>query len=355
MGNHRNVIELNGKTYDVLSGKIVDPQVRGASKKPARAAKSVDGFTRVSGGLASRPAPAAIAPKAPKPARTANISASAKRKPIASKTLMRSAVAKPTIKPTQVHTSANKVQERMTNDVRLKRAQAVAKSGAISRFGATSRTAITKKVQPLKVSAAPAHNQHHKANPNPQPRVHSSSAEQHFNRALANANSHEKLAPHHHKKRQSKLHKTTRWASVALAVILLAGFFGYQNVPKISMRIAANKAGFSANLPDHVPGGFGLSGPVKYGPGYISVNFASRNDDEHFVLSQQVSEWNSEALVDNFLVKNDKEYQTFEDKGRTIYVYEGSNATWVNGGVWYQIEGNNSLKNDELVQVASSM
>jgi hypothetical protein len=85
------------------------------------------------------------------------------------------------------------------------------------------------------------------------------------------------------------------------------------------------------------------------------VTFRSNSDERNFELQQQVSNWNSQALVDNFILSENKQYQTFQEKGKTIYVYDNANATWVNGGVWYKIEGNSSLNTEQLLKIASSI
>jgi hypothetical protein len=72
-------------------------------------------------------------------------------------------------------------------------------------------------------------------------------------------------------------------------------------------------------------------------------------------LSQRSSEWNSDALVQNFVATSRRAYQSYQDNGKTIYIYEGNNATWVDGGVWYQIEGNASLNSDQLLRIAKSL
>src|SRR5690606_24866282 len=191
----------------------------------------------------------------------------------------------------------------------------------------------------------------------------SNKAEQHFKRALASAHAHEHAsAKKTHKKRSRKLatklgigHKALNASAAALAFIMLAGFFAYQNIPNISMRIASSRAGFTAKMPQYQPSGFSLAGPIEYEPGRISVAFRSNSDNRSFQVSEQVSGWNSEALADNYLAANSKAYQTYQDKGRTIFLYDDANATWVSGGVWYNIDGNGVLNNDQLIRIANSL
>jgi hypothetical protein len=45
----------------------------------------------------------------------------------------------------------------------------------------------------------------------------------------------------------------------------------------------------------------------------------------------------------------------FQQKGLTIYMYDGSHATWVNQGVWYTIEGDSLLDTEQLLRIATSL
>ena len=60
-------------------------------------------------------------------------------------------------------------------------------------------------------------------------------------------------------------------------------------------------------------------------------------------------------LLDNYVSVSNRDYQTKEEKGRTVYIYDDSNATWVDGGIWYQIEGDSSLSSDQLLNIVASM
>lgn len=145
------------------------------------------------------------------------------------------------------------------------------------------------------------------------------------------------------------------WLWGGLAALLLTGFFVYQNIPNLSMRVASTRAGFSAQLPGYKPAGFSQEKLVSYAPGKVTVSFRSNSDERQFQLTQQSSNWNSQALADNYLAKADKQYQTFQASGKTIYIYDNSSATWVNGGVWYQIEGQSDLSSDQLLKIANSI
>jgi hypothetical protein len=55
------------------------------------------------------------------------------------------------------------------------------------------------------------------------------------------------------------------------------------------------------------------------------------------------------------VTSNKHPYQPFEANGRTIYIYDGNKATWVDGGVWFNIDGKANLNSDQLLKIADSL
>ena len=279
-------------------------------------------------------------------------------------------------------TEHKKVLKPAHNQHRAERAHTSTRSSAISRFGNGSNHSIDKKVEPLHVKNAPSyggstsHNKHLNSHEKSKFTTHRppvidfkqstpKTAEEHFNRAMASAESHTHALQKSHKstrKKQKRLAKTfgvsnsTLSASAAvLAVVLLGVFFAWQNNAQISMNIASSRAGFEAKMPRDVPSGFSVNGPIEYDSGIVKVAFSSNVDDRNFSLTEKASRWNSQALVDNHLEANSKQYVQYENRGRTIYVYDQNNATWVNGGVWYQLESQADLSTDQILNIASSL
>nr|ALS90253.1 protein of unknown function (DUF4367) [uncultured bacterium] len=80
-----------------------------------------------------------------------------------------------------------------------------------------------------------------------------------------------------------------------------------------------------------------------------------RSGDNSYWITQEASDWNSSTLLDQSAEKRGAPTRTIQSKGRTIYIYNDSAATWVNGGVRYEISGNSSLDAGELVSLATSM
>jgi hypothetical protein len=245
------------------------------------------------------------------------------------------------------------------NPHRVARANHVQRSGLVSKFGqggAQFGTPVT--LAEVPVAPSPRHG-HHALKAADIPAYVTQDP---FEAALRQATSHEqpkpkKLRLHHRIAR--KLHlkpRTFLLATGGLSALVIAGFLAYTRVPTVAMKVAATKAGVNANLPSYQPAGFSMKGPIATAPGEISVNYKSNSDERDFKVTQKTSAWNSETLLDNFVeTTKQASYQTFQSSGRTIYIYDGGNATWVDGGIWYKIEGNKSLNSDQLLRIANSL
>lgn len=363
-----STIEINGKRYDALTGAIVHGHgsAAHAKKAPARdggSVHSMDGVVRQHS-QHSRHAHSAhkAAHRQPKPARSRTLMRHAVRKPAHSKPTIEQRSTPVTAAPSiAAQPAAATLFSHGDDSARIKRAKHIDKSSLVKRFSdfttntyqsvqaAVKPTAMPVKQPPIEAEAAPVTH----AKPKP--------GEAMMRKALANAQSHQ-ATPH---KKAKLRHRTARKfgtstkvisaAAACLAILLLGGFFAYQNVPNFAMRVAATRSGVNASLPGYKPAGFASKGKVQFSSGQVTVGFHSTTDSRSFTINQQNSEWTSEALLTNYVTGNSKMYQTYEDQGRTIYIYDGSNATWVNSGVWYNITGNSNLNSEQLVRIATSM
>lgn len=381
-------LEINGRRYDAVSGELLDTATthqprRFDDVKPVRKAASPP----------TRPlAPAhhaAPASPPPQPKRTPTM-ADVHRMPghhtkahatQHSQTLKRSTVSKPVpgLKR-QVHAQTNtgllartpslavapKWSFQQVDQVRLKRAEHIAKSKLIQRFApvqadsslrsaaiiapATATAALTPATQPV---------------PQSQPGQRSMDI---FQKALKRADAHEQPPVNHkklakHARAQAKAakrsasrhhHRLPTIVTASLAFLLLAGFITYQNRANITLRYADAKAGFHATLPGYKPAGFAI-GSFSYRPGAIGYTLHNDTSGKSFSVLQQSSDWDSQTLLESFVATQARSYQTLQSGGRTIYVYGDNNAAWVNGGVWYRLNTNGSLSTSEIVNVATSM
>jgi len=154
---------------------------------------------------------------------------------------------------------------------------------------------------------------------------------------------------------RSKMKRMMSIASASLAVLLLGGYFTYLSMPSISTRVAAAQAGISANYPGYQPSGYSLSGPVAYQQGKVTMTFAANAGPSTYTLDQTKSGWDSSAVLDSYVKPHaGDDYQTTTSNGLTIYTY-GSNAAWVNGGIFYTISGDAPLSDDQIQHIATSL
>lgn len=365
MSTHKNVIEINGKLYDAKTGLLLGGTIIRRKITP-----SIDGVissrSEVKDITVNKPQ---IKPQTTqtvritKPVKVRPKTTIKHRSPQRSQTLMRSAVKKPVTasKPAEVQTKKHSV----LHHHRLTRAETIEKNPYIRKFSdIASHPPVHKRVEPLIVKEAPQHtpntSHHHQTKQTPlkppvTPHAQQSKSEKLFEEALQKITVDEPKKHKVHKRKAKRIgSRALRWGSASLTAILLAGFIGYMNFTNINMQLASARAGFDAELPDYLPSGYNVRGPISYQPGKITLNFSSNTDQRKYSLTQEVSEWNSAALQENYLAAKNKKYDAIQDAGRTIYLYENGKATWVNGGIWYVIESD-SLSSNQLIKIASSL
>lgn len=341
MSTSKTTIEINGKQYDALTGKIISEKATSMNNGTL-----IDGFTR---NKRSNTALKATRKSKPNPAPRAIEK---------SQTLMRPAVKKPPQIKNDISSQRTIRRAASVNSSRLMRAETTDKSTKVSRFYKSfTADSISKKEAPLLV-ISPA-----KALPNTtsSPKVRLARSLKDIEDTIANATAHmqqletKTISKAKFLDRILFRHRGANIASMCLAALLLIGFFGYQNAPAIEMRVASARSGVNARLPDYKPTGYGIAGAVKSESGKVTVSFKSRTDNKKFNITQSTSNWSSDSLLSNHISKKCSGcYQTYQNEGKTVYIFDNSNATWVNGGVWYQIEGNASLTSDQLLRLANS-
>ncbi|MBI5357806.1 hypothetical protein HZB74_03080 [Candidatus Saccharibacteria bacterium] len=341
----KNFIEINGNKYDAITGRLIEPANTAGAEKPASKPGVIDGFVRRPGAIykptiiEKSAKSSANTPKSQR--KTTNIS----RNPQKATTLMRPTVKKPKHSAPErsaKNTKAPKVNPNVPH-ARLKRAEQIKKSDRIVRFKPVhSKSTIVKKMLPLPVAS--------RAHREPAPKEDLSAQ---LERAVENATSHLEEFVANSKGANSK--KRFALATITLSVLFASGVLLYQAVPMAKVKVAGTKAGFSASLPSYSPAGFGLDGSVKASSGEVNLNYKSRTDNKGYRITQSPSGWNSQSLVTNFLTPAGKTFQTYENNGTTIYVYDGSNATWVDGGIWYVLEGDANLTSDQLIRIANGL
>lgn len=285
----------------------------------------------------------------------------AAHKPKTSQTLMRHAVKKPQPSKRVVSESlvrhpvadiALKKSVKAIDNRRLSKAQAIPQSKLIRHFAPiTSDTQVSVSVaRPLLSPTAAVVPSRPVSRSRPvhqsKPRTTADLLEQ----ALNNATSHQQ-PKHHIKKRRSHRSKA---AVATAAFLLMVGFMGYQQLPDLRLHHAASRAGIAASLPGYSPAGYSLA-KLNYSPGIVASQFHSNSDQRMYAVIEKASSWDSQALLENFVLKTDKNYQTTQVGGRTVFLYNNGQATWVDGGIWYQIQNDGSLSQSQLNQLVASL
>jgi hypothetical protein len=158
------------------------------------------------------------------------------------------------------------------------------------------------------------------------------------------------------KRRKQRLSRSRLSAIVtsSLALLLLGGYLTYINLPNISMRVAAVRSGVSAKYPSYNPDGYHFAGPITYQPGEVNISFKSDTDSKSFVIKQKPSSWDSQAVLSNYVTKQTGTYLTYQERGLTIYSFD-NRAAWVNGGLLYTIDGDAPISSEQLLHIATSM
>lgn len=358
MGSPRQIVELNGKKYDAVTGAMIDqpekptPVTTKITHKRSAATKPIDGVVRTK--AKREPVRVAAAKSIHAPAQN-------------SKTLMRHVVKRPTVLKAESHAkpapSTESVSKKQTGDYpeiikpeRVIRAMGIPKSRLVSRFGNPGSII---KTDVLPVKAAPV--EPVKSATKHSPQVQATTAHNPIEHALRNATSHTQpkrpVRNRTHHTIARKLHiqpRSVLMGGGALVLMLAIGVLAYVKVPSVAMQVAATRSGVDASLPTYRPAGFSLKGPINYTPGQVSLQYKSNADQRDYKLVQQTSSMNSETLLSTISTQN-QQYQTYQTKGRTIYIYDGNNATWVDGGMLYRIEGNANLNTDQLLKIANSL
>jgi len=353
MTKTNSIIQINGRHYDAATGLPLVSADTQPNAKPTNSKKR-----------AAENTTAKTVKAKPRPARRSSAKPSAAHKPEPAHTLMRQAVKKPlpglkrrvkaqgdvdslvglTGATVVVNPSVDRIDPK-----RLNRAKQVAQSQAISHFSAAvfdgrlatlassvADSTLVAAHQPVGAAKAVSG----------KPRTTAELLE----RAVQTATSHQQPAvkpARRHRRRQAGL-----VTAAALAILALAAFGG-RGLTDVRLHAASAKAGFAASLPGYEPAGYSL-GQLTYSSGEVAANFHSNSSTASYSLTQKRTTWDSQTLVNSFVAPTDHNYQTISSGDLRIYLYDQHNATWLSDGLWYILQGNDSLSRQQLIQLATS-
>ncbi len=354
MRKTKTYIELNGAKYDATAGNFITPTVlsQPSTIKPSKK-QVIDTIVQ---------APRVKSPSAmlsKKVTKRSNLHKPqpAHRKAQHSQTLMRHIVQKPRV-PKLIHAKSASVARAVTSNqavghnvttvksTRIERALQTPKSSFVSKFNGGG---LLVRKTPLTVTKSP--------------NIASITIKESpsmLQKALADANSHTQPKVHktrwHHNlaKRLHMQQRTFNVSAVFITALLVGSLFVYKNLPDLQVRLAAARAGLHASLPAYRPAGFSLKGPIHSGDGEVTVNFHSNSDARAFQVKQQASNWNSQTLLQAYVMKQQQPYQTFEDSGRIVYVNKDS-ANMMNGNKWIQVASYGALSAEQMLSIVKSI
>ncbi len=143
--------------------------------------------------------------------------------------------------------------------------------------------------------------------------------------------------------------------SCAATAVFAIVYFVNLNMPDVSLKVAAMQTGIDPTYPNYVPRDYSVSS-ITSEDGRIGIVFYNSTAGTSFTLTEEKSSWDTNALESNFVKTNYGEnYTLVREQGLSIYI-NGSNATWVNGGIVYKITADNGvLTNKQIRSIATSL
>jgi len=379
-----SIIEINGKRYDAITGQLVGAVKKAATRigKPS-SGLAIDGFIKKksSGPVSKNTRKAKKITKVTAPV-TKEVSGTfsgslrvaakgAHRQAQRSSTLMRAVVNRPTVNTTTTPTA--KGRRTKTDPKRMSHAKAVPKNAKVSRFGMLSSAISSKKNTDVSVGEIlPKHTvaRHTSGNASstaiarPLPSLITSVSHRHLERlldqALTNADAHREalraqLQGNSFWQRTGRL---PRWLSIGcllLVVLSLGGFFAWQNIPSVAIKVTSLRTHINASAPSYTPSGFKFTGLTDYHNEAITIKYKANGDaGRTFAITQEKSSLNSSALIATELAANTP--QSSQINGKTVYIYgNDNNATWIDHGIKYFIDDHANLNADQILKIAGSL
>lgn len=145
--------------------------------------------------------------------------------------------------------------------------------------------------------------------------------------------------------------RLTQIAAAIAAIGIMAGLVWAQNSPKMAFRSASNQAGIEASMPTYIPSSYRQDGPAKVSPGQITLSFVSPSSQEPLTIIQKRTSWDSNSLRENFVSRQSDNLLAVQGQGLTIFLFNDQ-ASWVNHGVWYTVDGAEHLSRDQILRLA---
>lgn len=148
-------------------------------------------------------------------------------------------------------------------------------------------------------------------------------------------------------------------ANVALSLVVvgLLGFYIWQvNYPNLAIKVAASKSGVTATVPGYLPSGWKIGKNINASDGMLSYDAINPSINKNIQIIQARTDWDSQALAENYVAPKYPGYTAFQVQGLTIYMYDDNKASWISNGNWFRIEGQTqALSQDQIIKMATSL
>lgn len=138
-----------------------------------------------------------------------------------------------------------------------------------------------------------------------------------------------------------------------IAATLVGAYLWQSNYSTFALKLAGARSGMAATLPSYIPSGWKVDNTIKSSEGTLSYKIASR--DHSLDVTQKKSDWDSQAVLEQFVLPRSTDYLALQAQGLTIYVYSDGEAAWVNHGTFYHLDGNHGLTQEEIIRIATSL
>jgi len=278
-----------------------------------------------------------------------------------SQTLMRSAVKKPSARALAIRVQhelenelinlnvAQKPSVTSISHARLERAQSTLRSEQITRFQNAenaSKLPVQHAHVPVRIAPdKPEEVELPAGAPQPKP---SNSPEDMFTRAIANAQHHADIKAHTKAYKQRVRRHFASLAVGASALLVIAGFAAYLNVPSLQIRVAGMQAGVSTTNPNFAKAGFSYTGVTSTQSKRV---IGLKTTEANYRLVQQPTNWAGGQMIDHISsvsASGTPNFKTLQFGDQTVYRLNNGNATWVKNGTWYQLNGDRAIGDTQL-------
>lgn len=274
---------------------------------------------------------------------------------------MRAAVKKPSHPAIRVQTAVEdetpeprhivvpKIAISSVDPSRSERAEQTKRSEKVSRFGGTAAPqGVTKRFEHVPVQLAPESPENTEP-PVPEPKR--TNTPDMFVQAIASASHFVDLKEHHKKQRRAAKRHAISMASGFAALLIIAGFATYINMPSVQIRIAGIQAGVSAAEPNFQKAGFAYGG-VQASDGKRVIGLQANG--AKYQLLERATNWDGATMINTVSSVNANgtpNYSTVKVGDNTVYRFAPTQATWVKDGTWYHLSGTSTITDSQLVSL----